>query len=118
MQNHYSARFGVHQGSCSGILSARLLRHHAAATAPQQARLAAALGAPDEPAPRLLQRLVAGLPGVAQDHAEVKVTLAALGEFAEWLFSTHAAKLNRLSPVPFASAAEILEMLTWPLESL
>jgi maleylacetate reductase len=32
VQNHYSARFNVHQGSCSGILSARLLAHHASVT--------------------------------------------------------------------------------------
>ena len=118
VQNHYSARFNVHQGACSGILSARILRHHAAATVPQQARLAAALGAPDEPAPRQLQRLVARLPGLAQEHAEVQVTPAALREFAEWLHATHAAKLNRLSAVPFTSADAVLEMLAWPLESL
>ena len=118
VQNHYSARFNVHQGACSGILSARILRHHAAATAPQQARLAAALGTADEPAPRQLQRLVARLPSLAQEHAEVQVTPAALREFAEWLHATHAAKLNRLSAVPFASADAVLEMLAWPLESL
>jgi maleylacetate reductase len=118
VQNHYSARFNVHQGACSGILSARILRHHAAATAPQQARLAAALGAPDEPAPRQLQRLVARLPGLSQEHAEVQVTPAALREFAEWLYATHAPKLNRLSAVPFASAEAVLEMLAWPLASL
>jgi len=118
VQNHYSARFNVHQGACSGILSARILRHHAAATAPQQARLAAALGAPDEPAPRQLQRLVARLPGLSQEHAEVQVTPAALREFAEWLYATHAPKLNRLSAVPLASAEAVLEMLAWPLASL
>jgi maleylacetate reductase len=32
VQNHYSARFNIHQGSCSGILSARLLAHHASVT--------------------------------------------------------------------------------------
>ena len=55
---------------------------------------------------------------LAQEHAEVQVTPAALREFAEWLHATHAAKLNRLSAVPFTSADAVLEMLAWPLESL
>ena len=61
---------------------------------------------------------MARLPGVAQEHAEVHVTPAALREFAEWLYATHGPKINRLSAVPFASAEALLEMLAWPLASL
>ena len=35
--NHYSARFDVHQGSCSGVLCARIMAHHQRDTAPLQA---------------------------------------------------------------------------------
>lgn len=37
VQNHYSARYGVHQGSCSGVLSARILHHHRSVSADSQA---------------------------------------------------------------------------------
>jgi len=40
--NHYSARFDVHQGSCSGVLCARIMAHHQRDTAPLQARASAA----------------------------------------------------------------------------
>ena len=36
VQNHYSARYGVHQGSCSGVLSARILHQHRSASAKWQ----------------------------------------------------------------------------------
>ena len=118
VQNHYSARFGVHQGSCSGVLSARILHQHHAASAAAQARLSEALGAPGVPASQLVRDLVAGLPGVAKDHADAKVDTAALTDFAEWFFATHATKLNTLSPVPYAGPADVLSMLTRPLAEL
>jgi hypothetical protein len=41
VQNHYSARYAVHQGSCSGVLSARILHHHRSASAAAQAMVRA-----------------------------------------------------------------------------
>ena len=82
------------------------------------ARLAQALGEPSTSAPRLVRDLVACLPDVAKDHADAKVDATKLGEFADWLYATHANKLNSLSPVPFTSAAEVLSMLSQPLEDL
>lgn len=120
IQNHYSARFDVHQGSCSGILCARILRYHREASRGPQERIAAALGAEEGggDAPRLVRDLVATLPGVAKEHAEVGVTPDMLRDFADFLFEEHGARLNQLSPAPFGSARDILDMLTLPLDAL
>lgn len=44
IQNHYSARFGVHQGSCSGILCARILYYHYSESKSYQDHISATLG--------------------------------------------------------------------------
>ena len=120
VENHYSARFSVHQGSCSGILCARLLAYHAPHSGQQQRRIAAALGGEESgrSAAQLISDLVAQLPGVAKDHHDANVDPEALGPFAEWLYDRFAAKLNELSPTPFGSAADLLGMLTRPLVDL
>jgi len=118
IQNHYSARFDVHQGSCSGILCARILHYHREASRLPQERIATALAGEGAPAPRLVRDLVATLPGVAKEHAEVGVTPTMLRDFADFLFDKHGTRLNQLSPAPFGSAQDILDMLTLPLEAL
>lgn len=117
-ENQYSARFNVHQGSCSGILCARIMAHHREVTGPLLAKIAAALGSPDASGPRAVTDLVAQLPGVAKDHAEAAVEEHKLDDFACWLFKKHAERLNKLSPKPFAAAEDVLAMLAKPLSSL
>lgn len=116
IENHYSARFDVHQGSCSGILCARMMNYHKEISQPQQDGLAAAMDRPGESATKLISDLVATLPGVSKDHGE-GVDLAKLKDFAAFLFDKHGERLNQLSPKPFSSAADIESMLTQPIGS-
>ena len=126
VQNHYSARFGVHQGGCSGILCARMLDYHIGNSGGQQLLISAALsgggggGAADAaaPAPRLVRDLVATLPGVLSEHAQAGVTEGMLRELADWLFENHAGRLNSLCPRSFQSADDIYGMMTKPLSDL
>jgi len=122
IQNHYSARFNVHQGSCSGVLSARILNYHREKTLLKQISIANVLDLvigdreyPLPPAPKLVSDLVATLPGVAKDHADANVDEEMLREFAEFMYNQHGEKLNRLSPKPFCSAEDFLGMLTLPI---
>ncbi len=122
IQNHYSARFNVHQGSCSGILSARILNYHREKTLVKQISIANVLDLvigdreyPLPPAPKLVSDLVATLPGVAKDHADANVDEEMLREFAEYMYNQHGEKLNRLSPKPFCSAEDFLGMITQPI---
>lgn len=122
IQNHYSARFNVHQGSCSGILSARILNYHREKSLLKQISIAQVLDlvVGDRqyalpPAPKLVSDLVATLPGVAKDHADANVDEQMLREFAEYMYNQHGEKLNRLSPKPFCSAEDFLGMLTLPI---
>ena len=123
IQNHYSARFDVHQGSCSGILCARILHHHRRASREHQKRISEALGgdvddADESSAPRLVSTLVAGLPGVSKEHAEENVTTEMLQSFADYEYDEHIDRLNALSPEPFKSRQDIFDMLTFPLDEL
>eukprot|EP01063_Lacrimia_lanifica_P041993 TRINITY_DN993_c0_g3_i1.p1 TRINITY_DN993_c0_g3~~TRINITY_DN993_c0_g3_i1.p1 ORF type:complete len:412 (+),score=115.08 TRINITY_DN993_c0_g3_i1:60-1238(+) len=113
VENQYSARYDVHQGSCSGVLMARIMAHHAPSTAPLQALLAAAFGRPGTPATQVVTELVRRLPGVQHDHTPE--VAAGLQGFADFLFEKHIDRLNRLSPTPFHSAADIHGMLTRPV---
>lgn len=122
IQNHYSARFNVHQGSCSGILSARILNYHREKSMLKQISISQVLDivVGDReyalpPAPKLVSDLVATLPGVAKDHADANVDEEMLREFAEYMYNQHGEKLNRLSPKPFCSAEDFLGMLTLPI---
>ena len=129
IQNHYSARFHVHQGSCSGILSARILHYHRAESLLYQLSIARVLDdvgsdidrkQPLPPAAQLVSDLVATLPGVAKDHADANVNVdeEMLRDFAEYMYNQHGEKLNRLCPKPFCNAEEFLEMLTLPTAGL
>jgi alcohol dehydrogenase class IV len=126
IQNHYSARFNVHQGSCSGILSARILHYHREESSVYQKSISKVLldnGDGEEqsdlpPASKLLSDLVATLPGVAKDHADAKVDEEMLRVFAEDMYNQHGARLNSLCPKPFGSAEDILGMFTLPIEKL
>jgi alcohol dehydrogenase class IV len=132
IQNHYSARFNVHQGSCSGILSARILHYHREESLVYQKSFARMLVMGNEnddsveeqeqqplpSAPQLVSDLVAILPGVAKDHSDAQVDEEMLREFAEYMYSQHGEKLNRLCPKSFGSVEEFLDMLTLPIASL
>lgn len=132
IQNHYSARFNVHQGSCSGILSARILHYHREESLVYQKSIARMLVMGNEnddsveeqeqqPLPsasQLVSDLVAILPGVAKDHSDAQVDEEMLREFAEYMYSQHGEKLNRLCPKSFGSVEEFLDMLTLPIASL
>lgn len=100
IQNHYSARFNVHQGSCSGILSARILNYHREKSMLKQISISQVLDivVGDReyalpPAPKLVSDLVATLPGVAKDHADANVDEEMLREFAEYMYNQHGEKL-------------------------
>eukprot|EP00985_Skeletonema_marinoi_P016647 scaffold8993_cov207-Skeletonema_marinoi.AAC.3 len=127
IQNQYSARFNVHQGACSGILSARILHHHREESSLYQKSISQALGREDNgdreqqslpSAPQLVSDLVVTLPGVAKDHADAKVDEEMLRDFAEYMYNQHGEKLNKLSPKSFCNAEEFFEMLTLPIASL
>jgi alcohol dehydrogenase class IV len=117
--NAYSARYGVHQGACSGVLCARILDFHHEASAEHQARIAAVLSDGDATnrlsAARLVANLIGTLPGVAKEHAETGMDVNTLTEFAE---AIPLARLNTLCPKPFASIRDVHAMLTRPLDEL
>ena len=84
----------------------------------RQKLLSETLGSAGIPAPQLVRDLVSTLPGVAKDHDDAEVDVESLGDFAEWLFDEHGAKLNALSPLPFGSANDVHRMLAHPLAKL
>jgi alcohol dehydrogenase class IV len=118
IENHYSARFDVHQGSCSGIMCARMMRYHQSASKVYQERISAALGDTYTPAPQLVRDLAATLPGVSKNHADAGVTDDMLREFSKWEFENHIDRINQLSPKELKSSDDIYGMLSAPLESL
>ena len=118
IQNHYSAKFDVHQGSCSGILCGRIMDYHYEKSKELQHRISAALGNSDVRAPRLVRDLVKTLPTVANEHSQVGVTDEMLEEFTEWMFANHLSRYNSLSPKEFGSAEDIYGMMTKPLDEL
>lgn len=120
VQNMYSAKYGVHQGSCSGVLCGRIMSHHVEGSAAAQKRIAAVLTAgssddTEKSAAQLVTELVKTLPGVARDHADAGVDVATLREFAE---SRPLERFNTLSPTPFTSADDVYSMLTRPVDQL
>eukprot|EP00573_Skeletonema_grethae_P002838 CAMPEP_0201688558 /NCGR_PEP_ID=MMETSP0578-20130828/2308_1 /ASSEMBLY_ACC=CAM_ASM_000663 /TAXON_ID=267565 /ORGANISM="Skeletonema grethea, Strain CCMP 1804" /LENGTH=420 /DNA_ID=CAMNT_0048172921 /DNA_START=56 /DNA_END=1318 /DNA_ORIENTATION=+ len=128
IQNQYSARFNVHQGSCSGILSARILHYHREESLLNQKSISQVLvmdnGNSDgeqealPPASQLVSDLVATLPGVAKDHADAKVDDDMLRDFAEFMYSQYGGKMNKLCPKSFDTAGDVYEMLALPISSL
>lgn len=129
IQNQYSARFNVHQGSCSGILSARILHYHREESLLNQKSISQVLAMDngnnsDEeqealpPASQLVSDLVATLPGVAKDHADAKVDEGMLRDFAADMYSQYGEKMNKLCPKSFDAAGDVYEMLALPLASL
>lgn len=129
VENMYSAAYNVHQGGCSGILCARILHHHAKGSKKAQERIANVLLGDDsddknydnrelssEPsAARLITKLVATLPGVPRDHKDAGVDPEKLQEFAD---SRPLDRFNKLSPIPFQDASEVLSMLILPLDEM
>lgn len=118
VENQYSARFGVHQGSCSGILCARIMDSHYEKSEELQKRISAAMGDASTPAPRLVRDLAGSLPGVSHEHTQVNVTDDMLGEFTQWMFDNHLPRYNSLSPKGFSRVDDILGMMTKPLDEL
>ena len=118
IENQYSARFNVHQGSCSGILCARIMDYHYDKSKKYQRMISEALGEPNTPAPRLVRDLVATLPAVSTEHSHAGVTEEMLKEFAEWGFNNSLEKYNNLSPREFLSFEDIYGTLTKPLAEL
>jgi len=144
--NLYSTAFGVHQGACSGILCARLLAHHAAASAPQQQRIAQVLcnsslslpnsttsttataatserdkrGLLDNKQPSsaasLVAALAAHLPGVECEHFSSGAVNPE--SLAQFAANAPLKRFNSLSPVPFESSDEFLKVITRPLGTL
>lgn len=118
VENQYSARFDVHQGSCSGILCARIMDSHYEKSEELQKRISAAMGDASTPAPRLVRDLAGSLPGVSHEHAQVKVTDDMLVEFTQWMFENNLPRYNGLSPKEFSSVDDIRGMMTKPLNEL
>jgi alcohol dehydrogenase class IV len=118
IENHYSARFNVHQGSCSGIMCARMMNYHKEMSKDHQARISEVLGDADVHAPRLVSALAAKCPGVSKDHKDENVTDEMLKEFSHWEYDNHLARLNQLSPKEFGSAEDVYGMLSQPLDNL
>eukprot|EP00571_Detonula_confervacea_P007665 CAMPEP_0172321242 /NCGR_PEP_ID=MMETSP1058-20130122/42794_1 /TAXON_ID=83371 /ORGANISM="Detonula confervacea, Strain CCMP 353" /LENGTH=401 /DNA_ID=CAMNT_0013036695 /DNA_START=150 /DNA_END=1355 /DNA_ORIENTATION=- len=118
IQNQYSARFDVHQGSCSGILCARIMDYHYDKSKEYQQRISAALGDENTLATKLVRDLVATLPAVSNEHAQVKVTDEMLKELTQWMFENNLERFNSLSPKEFESVEDIYGMMTKPLADL
>ncbi|KAL9189812.1 hypothetical protein ACHAXT_009487 [Thalassiosira profunda] len=118
IQNQYSARFNVHQGSCSGILCARIMDYHCPQSKELQRDIAEVLGDADAPAPRLVRDLVATLPGVNCEHSQVGVLDELLRQFTDWMFKNHLERYNELSPREFTCVEDIYGMMTKPLAEL
>ena len=59
IENQYSAKFNVHQGSCSGVLCARIMDYHYINSREYQQRISAALGTENKPAPQIVRDLIA-----------------------------------------------------------
>ncbi|KAL7499094.1 hypothetical protein ACHAWT_007605 [Skeletonema menzelii] len=123
IQNQYSARFHVHQGSCSGILSARILHYHREESSLHQKSIAQVLGTEKgggaeqslPSAPKLVSDLVATLPGVAKDHNDANVNEEMLRDFAEYMYNQSGERMNKLCPKPFSNAGDVFEMLALPI---
>lgn len=122
IENQYSAKFDVHQGSCSGILMARIMDYHFEKTMEYQKRISIVLSGGDEmttiPAPRLIRDLIRMLPGVKHEHDQVNVTNEMLRELSTWMFSNHLDRYNVLCPRKFTREKDIYEMMTKSLDDL
>jgi len=123
IENQYSAKFGVHQGSCSGILMARIMDYHYEQTMEYQKRISMALSGGDEsiantPAPQLLRDLIKMLPGVKHEHDQVNVTNDMLRELATWMFENHLERFNVLCPRKFTCVEDIYGLMTKSLDDL
>jgi alcohol dehydrogenase class IV len=122
IENLYSAKFNVHQGSCSGILMARIMDYHYEQTKEYQKRVSIALCGGNEstsiPAPILIRDLIRLLPGVKHEHDQVNVTNDMLRELTTWMFANHLDRYNVLCPRKFASVEDIYEMMTKSLDDL
>jgi len=118
IQNQYSAKYDVHQGSCSGIMCARIMEYHRPVSGELQKRISAALGDEGTPAPRLVRNLVATLPAVSTEHEQAKVTDEMVKEFTQWMFDSSLKRYNTLSPKEFTTVDDIYGMLTKPLADL
>jgi len=124
IENMYSAKYGVHQGSCSGILCGRILAHHYEGSKEHQDRIAAVLAESSgkdndevskKSAAYLVKELVSMLPGVAQDHSDAGVDVETLRDFVDKL---PIERFNKLSPTPFKDLDDVYNMLTRPLDQL
>jgi maleylacetate reductase len=122
IENQYSAKFDVHQGSCSGILMARVMDYHYKETMEYQKRISITLSGGDEtvttPAPQLLRDLIKILPGVKHEHDQVNVTNDMLRELATWMFENHLERFNILCPRKFTCVEDIYGMMTKSLDDL
>jgi maleylacetate reductase len=123
LENQFSARFAVHQGACSALIMAPMLRWHAEVTAPQQGRIAEVLAPTvvlaDRPsAADLVQQMVdsvaerAGIPSTLDEISNA--TPEALRLWSADVFAQHAATLNVICPREFGSALELLSLVTAP----
>ena len=118
IENHYSARFDVHQGACSSIMCARMMHYHKKESKEYQQSISAAFGDASISAPRFVRDLAAILPGVLKHHCDAGVTDDMLKDFSKWEFENHLARINQLSPKEFGTAENIYTMLSEPLENL
>ncbi len=120
IENHYSAKFDVHQGSCSGIIMARIMDYHYEQTKEYQKRVSIALSGGDEtttiPAPLLIRDFIRKLPGVKHEHDQVSVTNDMLRELTIWMFTNHLDRYNVLCPRKFESSEDIYKMMTKSLD--
>ncbi len=126
IENQYSAKFDVHQGSCSGILMTRIMDYHYENTKEYQERISVALSGGDKtsttttttPAPRLLRDLIRMLPGVKHEHDQVNVTNDMLRELTTWMYDNHLERYNVLCPRKFTCVEDIYGMMTKSLDDL
>ena len=115
LENHFSARFRLHQGACSSMLMWRVLHHHRYASATAQARIVETLAAGDtaeaqKSAARLVFELCAATPGMPTEFPE-RIDGRELTTFAKYMFGDHVDTLNRLCPEEFYSTEDVLALL-------
>ena len=116
IENQLSAKWAVHQGACSALLMANVLRYHSTShvSAAQQQRISSTLGFPAQPAAELIGDLahrVIARAGMPRTLADVGATGEALQAFAAEVFEVHSQTLNNISPRPFQSSEDLLELL-------
>ena len=116
LENQFSARYSVHQGSCSALLMWRILHFHKQDTAEAQKLISKALGDPDASAAKLVKDLIDSCPDLPRKYEDVESVKQ--DDFEEFAKIQQIAMLNRLSPRQFTDFNDVLSILKTTYEEV